>query len=202
LYTYIKGMVTQVHGEHQITLENQGVGYLINTSLQTVSALPDSSNSVTIYTHLHVREDVLALYGFLTQEELKVFLLLSSVSGVGPKASLSIMSLLSPSKFSMCVITGDANLLTKAQGIGKKTAERIILELKDKVKKEQKNLNGSTEWSTPETFENQAFEEALEALMVLGYKKEDAFFALRQNQGEQMDLESLIKKTLKSLSNS
>jgi len=136
LFAYIRGRLEYKNNDFLI-VESNGVGYRIFTSLSTISGIGEIGQEVKVYTYLYVREDVISLYGFLTQEELNVFELLISVSGVGPKAAVSVLSAISPSRFSLAVITDDVKTLTKAQGIGKKIAQRIILELKDKIKKEQ-----------------------------------------------------------------
>ena len=136
MYAYIKGKLAYKHNDC-IVVEANGVGYKINTALSTVETAGQEGSEVKIFTHLYVREDVLSLYGFATQEELGMFELLISVSGVGPKAAISLISAVSPSRFGLAVITEDVKTLTGAQGIGNKMAQRIILELKDKIKKEQ-----------------------------------------------------------------
>ena len=153
-----------------------------------------------IYTYLYVREDIISLYGFFTQEELNMFELLISVSGVGPKVAISLLSSVTPSKFSLAVITDDIKTLTKAPGIGKKTAQRIILELKDKIKKEQlADVNGAEEENIPTGSENSRIPEAISALMVLGYTPLEASKAVSAVYSDDMDLESIIKNALKGL---
>lgn len=202
MYSYIKGIVTKKTNDLKIVIENNQIGYQINTSLNTISALPNEEKQVKIHTHLYVREDVYALYGFLTQDELKMFNLLISVSGIGPKVAIAVMSSLTPSKFTLAIVTGDITLLTKAQGIGKKTAERVILELKDKMKKDTENLNlnsGLEDLNSAHLSDN-ITQEAIEALIVLGYSKESAIKAIRQNSKENIEIEELIKMSLKTLS--
>lgn len=201
MYAYIQGIVTESHTDNSFVLENQGIGYYIHTSQNTLQSLKQSDSSVKIFTHLYVREDHYSLYGFSSKEELKLFLLLVTVSGIGPKAAISILSTLTPSKFSLCVITGDVSSLTKAQGIGKKSAERIILELKDKIQKEHSAEPFRTFLQTNGTSnDTPIFEEALEALLVLGYPRDTALTAIRQHFDEMIPVEDLIKKALKSLS--
>lgn len=202
MYSYIKGMVTDKTIDNKIILENNQIGYEINTSLNTISALPNEQTQVKIYTHLYVREDLYALYGFLTPDELKMFHLLISVSGIGPKAAVSVMSTMTASKFTLAIVTGDISTLTKAQGIGKKTAERVILELKDKLKKETEklNLNSVLIDLDTETPESNVAQEALEALLVLGYSKDEALKTIQHNLKETTEIEDLIKRSLKSLS--
>jgi Holliday junction DNA helicase RuvA len=142
----------------------------------------------------------MSLYGFCTQEELSMFELLISVSGVGPKAAVSLLSSITPSKFSLAVITDDAKTLTKAQGVGSKMAQRIILELKDKIKKEQMVATEKLkEESVPADGENTRIPEAISALMVLGYTPIEASRAVSAVYSDDMDLESIIKNALKGL---
>jgi len=139
MFAYIKGTLEYKCSDYLI-VEANGIGYKIFTSISTIETAGRVGEQVKIYTYLHVREDIINLYGFLTQEELGMFELLISVSGIGPKAAISVLSSISPSKFGLAVITDDIKTLTKAPGIGNKTAQRIILELKDKIKNEQLSL--------------------------------------------------------------
>ena len=134
MYDYIKGTIEHKTSQY-VVIEANGIGYRVYTALSTINRLQNICHEVKMHTHLHVREDAMILYGFLSQDELNIFELLISVSGVGPKAAISIISEVPASKFALAVITEDVNLFTKAPGIGKKTAQRIILELRDKLKK-------------------------------------------------------------------
>lgn len=199
MYSYIKGYITETTND-SVIIENQGIGYSINTSLSTITTVCESDKEVKIYTYLYVREDIFSLYGFLTREEIKMFLLLISVSGVGPKAALAIMSTAIPSKFSLYVITDDAKSLTAAQGVGQKLAQRIILELKDKIKKESMEFSLDIKSAAnTEVPKDKSIKDAVEALLVLGYSRDNAFEAIKINYTEGIDLESLIKNALKSL---
>jgi holliday junction DNA helicase RuvA len=197
MYAYIKGKLEYRHNEF-IVVEANGVGYKIHTALSTIQTVGSVGETVRIFTHLYVREDIMSLYGFLTQEELGLFELLISVSGVGPKAAISVLSSISPSKFGLAVITDDTKTLTKAQGIGTKMAQRIILELKDKIKKEQitaiSNLSG--EEKTMVNAENSRVSEAVSALMVLGYTPLEASKAVSSVYSDGMGLEAIIKAAL------
>lgn len=200
MYAYIKGKLDYKHNDF-IIVEAGGIGYKISTSLSTIEAVGPAGSEVKIHTHLYVREDIMSLYGFMTQEELGMFELLITVSGVGPKAAISMLSAVSPSKFGLAVITDDTRTLTKAQGIGTKMAQRIILELKDKIKKEQ--LAAGPEMGKGQEIapvrENSRISEAISALMVLGYTALEASRAVSAVYSEEMDLESIIKSSLKSL---
>lgn len=199
MFAYIKGRLDYKHNDY-IVVEANGVGYKIHTALSTIEAIGNVDNEVKIYTYLHVREDIMSLYGFHSQEELGMFELLISVSGVGPKAAISLLSSISPSKFGLSVITDDVKALTKAQGIGNKVAQRIILELKDKIKKEQLSEAGSLkEDKYLLNKESSRASEAISALMVLGYTALEASRAVSAVYSDEMDLEAVIKGALKSM---
>ncbi len=192
MYAYIKGILTYKNYP-VVVLEAGGVGYKISTTTNTIGKLPELGETVTLYTYLNVKEDIMELYGFYTREELSVFELLISVSGVGPKVGATILSSVNPQSFVVAVATGDAKAITKAQGVGPKLAARIILELKDKI-----NKDGSVE--IPESVsQGQSLEvndEAVEALMVLGYSPSEAKKAVAGLTGT---VEEIIGIALKNL---
>lgn len=198
MYAYIRGRLEYKYNDY-VVIEANGVGYKITTTLPTIEKLGAVGQEVKVYTHLHVREDIMALYGFNTEEELKMFELLRTVSGVGPKVAISLLSSVSPSKFALAVITDDIKTLTKAQGIGKKTAQRIILELKDKIKKEQLAPNVISQNEIGGINNTSRKSEAISALMVLGYTAGEAERAVLTVFTEDMDLELIIKNALKCL---
>lgn len=198
MYAYIKGRLAEKHSD-SIIVEANGVGYRVYTALTTIEAAGAVDNEVKIYTHLYIREDMMNLFGFISQEELAMFELLISVSGVGPKAALSLISAVSPSKFGLAVITDDAKTLTRAQGVGTKLAQRVILELKDKIKKEQLSEMPSGEAPAAPGKAGSLVSEAVSALMVLGYNAQEASKAVSAAYAEGMDLETLIKSTLKGM---
>lgn len=200
MYAYIKGTLQDKY-DNYIIVEAGGIGYKLYTSLSTLEKIGDIGAEVKVYTHFYVREDVLQLYGFMTYEELGMFELLIGVSGVGPKAALSVLSSMSPSSFGLAVITGDVRSLTNVPGIGKKIAQRIILELQDKIKKEQ--LTAAQERLPPkaDSYEDiSGISDAVSALMVLGYSAIEASRAVSEVYAEGMELETLIKNALKELS--
>lgn len=202
LFAYIKGKLEYKHNDY-IVVEANGVGYKIYTSLSTIQNVDAVGSEVKIYTYLYVREDIMSLYGFSTQEELGMFELLLGVSGVGPKAAISVASSMSPSKFGLAVITDDYKSLTKAQGVGNKMAQRIILELKDKIKKMDLVSTPSSDDETGNVGEdNSRFSEAISALIVLGYTASEASKAVVSVYKEDMDIEAVIKNALKSLARS
>jgi len=199
MYAYIKGKLETKGGDY-IVIETGGIGYKIFTSLTTLEAAGQQGNDFKAYTHLYVREDVMSLYGFATQEELGMFELLLTVSGVGPKAALALLSAVSPSKFGLAVITDDAKTLTRAQGIGSKMAQRIILELKDKIKKQQLAINTGAGYGVPAVSGGDSrLSEAVSALMVLGYTPTEASKAVAAVYSDELDLETIIRNSLKGL---
>lgn len=197
MFAYIRGTLQNKQSDF-IVLESNGIGYKIFTSLSTLNDLGAFGDEIIIYTHLYVREDIINLYGFGSKEELSMFELLISVSGVGPKAAISLLSCISPSKFSLAVVTDDVKTLTKAPGIGNKMAQRIILELKDKIKKENITDTGS-KFDVADGKGDTKVSEAISALMVLGYTSSEASKAVSSSYTEDMDLEDIIKNSLKAL---
>ncbi len=192
MFYYIRGEL--VHkGENFAVLDANGVGYKIYTSATVLQNLGGIGKEATLYTHLHVKEDVQDLYGFLTNEELSMFLHLLSVSGVGPKAALSILSVASPEKFALAVLSNDKKAITKAAGVGPKLAERVILELRDKLK------NSDVGADMPDIeLDNNTVSEAVSALTVLGYSQSEAAVAVA-SVGDGLDLEETVRQALKKL---
>lgn len=200
MFAYIKGTI-EAKNNDSIVVETSGIGYRIYTALSTINSIGQVGTQVKIHTHYYVREDIVALYGFGTMEELGMFEMLLTVSGVGPKAAISMISALSPSRFALAVVSQDAKSLTKAQGIGFKMAQRIILELKDKISKEQ--LTDSKLGASAAAFEagdESALSEAVSALMVLGYSSYEASSSVSKVYSEGMSVEETIMKALKVLS--
>ena len=195
-------MIYSLHGtliEKEVNLaviECAGVGYACRTTNTTLSALGEIGNTVRVYTHMSVREDAVELFGFADKNELKCFQLLITVSGVGPKAALSILSDLTPNKFALLVATGDTVALTRVKGIGKKSAERIVLDLKDKLLKSMPALQEDSVQNISVSADN--FSEALAALAVLGYKQEEIMPVLA-GMDETLSAEELIRLTLREM---
>lgn len=182
-----------------VALETGGVAFKCSTTLNSLKRIGERGNTVTLYTHLNVREDALDLFGFYTEQELECFKLLISVSGVGPKAAISILSDLTPEKLALSIATGDSKAITKAQGVGPKLAQRVVLELKDKL---AKGLELPAD--TPEiqaagvaAAEGNAAE-AVSALTMLGYTQSEAALAVSKMDGS-LPVETLIKQALKQL---
>jgi Holliday junction DNA helicase RuvA len=193
MYYYIKGVLA-AKGENYIVVDAAGVGYMIYTSLDDIQRAGATGSSITMYTYLNVREDAMDIYGFITEEERKMFLQLISVSGVGPKAGLAILSAASPSKIAAAIITGDTKTLTKAAGVGPKAAQRIILELKDKIDSQALGIDDQAAVNEDIVMsDNRA--EAVSALVVLGYGINDAKNVVARLDGE-LSVEELIKQAL------
>lgn len=195
MYSYIKGKVDHKTSDYFV-LENNGIGFKISSALSTLDKL-ELSKEVKAYTYIHVREDLISLYGFLTNEELRVFELLITVSGIGPKVANSVLSALSPSRFSLAVITSDVSALKSVSGIGLKTAQRIILELKDKMKTEEA-ISKHDEIGI--SSDNGTVSEIINALQVLGYTSGEAIKAIKGIDIETLDIETVIKQALRNLS--
>lgn len=194
MYYYIKGKYV-LKGENFAVIDAGGVGYKIYTSAINLNKMPSPGEMVTMYTHLYVREDTQDLYGFITNEEITLFLQLMSVSGIGPKAALSILSVTTPEQFALAVITNDIKTITKAQGVGPKVAQRIVLELRDKLK---------TQDALPEQIRDDidanenCCSEAVTALIVLGYTPNEAKRAVSKTDTS-LGVEQIIKDALKIL---
>lgn len=201
MFSYLKGYLTQ-KGQNFAVIEVSGIGFKVYTSattLQSISASEENS-PVTFYTYLYIKEGIMDLYGFSSQEELNMFELLISVSGVGAKGAIGVLSALTPSKLAVSLVTNDVASIKKASGIGPKTAQRIILELKDKIKNEE--LIASPQEKSAEDAEfsaNDARSEAVSALMVLGYSKFEAERAVAKASPDLTDTEEIIKSALKAL---
>lgn len=201
MFYYVEGKVAVLE-QGLAVVDCSGVGYACHASQNTVSALK-VGQSARLYTYLYVREDIFDLYGFADQEELSCFKMLIGISGVGPKASLAILSVAPPSRLALSIITGDEKLLTHAPGIGKKIAQRIVLELRDKMAKEQLEQPASSAapvlaQSGKNSGANHT-QEAVAALMVLGYTQTEALHSLEGLALEGMEAEEIIRRALKKL---
>ncbi|HIY22032.1 MAG TPA: Holliday junction branch migration protein RuvA [Candidatus Flavonifractor merdigallinarum] len=198
MFYYVSGTVAHLEPNLAV-IDCGGVGYACRTTNQTLSHLKAGEKG-KLYTHLYVREELFELYGFASENELNCFRLLIGVSGVGPKAALSILSAATPESLAMSIITGDEKALTVAQGIGKKIAQRIILELKDKLAKGQISPGGESYGGTGVTVipENKG-SEAAAALAVLGYSTGEIGVALKGIDLEALTLEEIIRQALKKM---
>jgi len=183
----IKGTIEYIE-ENYVVVDVAGVGYKIFASPYTLGKIA-GENETELHTHAHVREDIWALYGFATREELKMFELLISVSGVGPKAGLGILSIADPKTIRTAVLNEDPSILTKVSGVGKKTAERVILELQNKV----------VDLPESERKDAMAGNDALDALVVMGYSASEAREALKSIPKNITDVGERVKAALRSL---
>ena len=205
MFYYISGKLAMANPTTAV-IDAGGVGYKLTISATTHDAMPAHLTTaedpeVKLYTYMAVREDGVELFGFGTHEELAAFKMLTSVSGVGPKAAMSILSVFTPEKFALAVCTDDAKAISKANGVGAKTAARIILELRDKLMKETPSdvLAGKTTTSLPAgTVGKGKLGEAQDALTVLGYTRAEAMSAL-SGLDAGLELEEMIKQALKKL---
>ena len=201
MLAYIKGIL-EIKTKGYIVVEAGGLGYKIFMPESTIANTGNIGDKVQIYTFMRVREDDVSLYGFLTNEELRMFELLLSVSGIGAKGALGILSNITPSQFALAVISNDVAILKKVPGIGPKTAQRAILELKDKLKKEQEiSIAEGEEASNIEQVikEDEKVSEAISALQVLGYSKREIVEALQTIEVVSLSVEDIIKKALANL---
>ena len=202
MIAFIQGELC-VAGQDTIVVACHGIGYEIQIPVSVAQVLPDPGNVVKIYTYTYVREDALGLFGFLTQDDLKIFKLLITVNGVGPKAALAILSAMTADELRFAILAEDAKAIAKAPGIGPKTAKRMIIELKDKLNLESMiEGHGDTEMSLSDPGDAAANvrDEVIMALTALGYGNTEAVRAVRAVSGaDEMDSETLLKQALKKI---
>ena len=197
MISYISGVLKYIMQEY-IIVDNGGIGYSISVSPKTIGLLPSIGENVCIYTYMSVSESGISLYGFSSMEELELFNSIIGVSGIGPKGALGILGAVSPSQFVMAVLTDDIKTLSSAPGIGKKTAQRLVLELKDKLDPAQAADIEGLEVSAV-TAESGEKEEAIEALVVLGFAKADAVKAVGAVYMDSMTAEKAVSLALRVL---
>ena len=204
MISYIRGELCDIE-EQKAIVDVNGVGYGIYMPQQALSLLPPMRQQVKIHTYLNIREDAMQLFGFLTKEDLNVFRLLIGVNGIGPKAGLNILSCLSPDELRFAVLSGDAKAISATPGIGKKTAEKLILELKDKLNiedmLEHAAHGGDSEdlASGTDTASNTMQAEAVQALTALGYGSAESLRAVKKSSPECSSVEDILKEALKFL---
>lgn len=198
MYAYFKGKIAAKEPD-LVIIEVAGIGYNIRISSGTASLLPPVGEEAKLYTYTAVREDAIALYGFLTKDDLDIFKLLIGVNGIGPKGGQSILSVMSPDELRFAILSGDAKMIAKAPGIGAKTAQRIILDMRDKVSLEDTLHTGEEEIRVDPSVSD-ALREAVEALTALGYGVTEATRAVKAvKDAEQMTVEDILKASLKHL---
>ena len=181
-----------------VAIECGGVAFKCFTSMNTQKNMPRIGETATVYTHLNVREDALDLYGFSTKSELNCYKMLTTISGVGPKAALAILSVVSPEQLTLAVMTQDDKTITMAQGVGKKLAQRIILELKDKLGASQLELNTAQMAASGTPVRGSKTAEATAALVGLGYSQTEAAAALKGLDVENLSIEDIIRQALRA----
>ena len=199
MYAYIKGKIVEKSNNYVI-IENNGIGYRIFMTMTSIEKITDDNGEIKIYTYYQVREDNISLYGFLQKEELRMFELLLSVSGVGAKSAIAMLSSILPSEFAMAIIQNDTSKLTKIQGVGAKTAARIVLELKDKLKTEEA-ISKSNNTIKEAIKSEQETDEAIQALQILGYGKKEIEKAIAQIDLTGLSVQNIIKNALRILGN-
>ncbi len=202
MFYYISGKLAYSNPNTAV-IDAGGVGYKMTISENTFNSLPrlNFDGYAKLYTYMAVREDDVELFGFINEAELSSFKMLLTVSGVGPKAAISILSLLTPEKFALAVCTEDRKTISKANGIGPKTAARVILELKDKLLKttDLGEVATASYENTPMPTGSGKLSEAQDALLVLGYSRSEALNVLKNIDTQSLELEDIIKKALKLL---
>ncbi|MCL2355880.1 MAG: Holliday junction branch migration protein RuvA [Defluviitaleaceae bacterium] len=195
MIAYVKGTLAFVH-ESSVVVDVGGAGYLVNVAPTTIARMPARGTDVQIFTYLQSNDAGQSLHGFLTQEEVRIFTLLISVSGIGPKVASAILGAMSPQQIIPAIVAEDAAALSKAPGVGKKTAQRIVLELKDKIKSEGE---GAPVFSPAPQGQLSPKQDATDALLALGYGRTEAVSAVLEVADEDMSANTIIKLALKKL---
>lgn len=201
MFSYIRGELAEIGTDH-IVVDVGGVGYLLFLSGMAMSELPVPGTEIKAYTHLYVREDLVMLYGFLDRDELEMFRLLITVSGIGPKGGLAILSALTPEDLRFAVLSGDSKAIAKAPGVGAKTAQRVILDLKDKMSLEEAFEKKAQHVSQKlDGAQNSVKNEAIMALTALGYSSSESLKAVSKVEiTPDMDVEEVLRTALKHMS--
>jgi holliday junction DNA helicase RuvA len=201
MISFVRGRLAEVY-DNRCIVETAGLGMEVNVPLTVLEALPHIGEEVILYTYFKIAEDSMSLYGFLSRRDEEMFERLISVSGIGPKAALAILSTLAPDDLRVAIAAGDAKAIARAPGVGAKTAQRLILELKDKIDLSE-IIGGSSSYggaaAAGESAETSASKEAAEALIALGYSASEAMKAVRASAQEGMDSEAVLKAALKYL---
>lgn len=202
MFYYIKGKLV-LNEDSQVVIDASGVAYALTVSANTQAAVSSKSFNgeceITLFTHLSVREDGVELFGFNSKDELHMFKLLTSVSGIGPKAAMSLLSFMTPDGIALAICTDDKKAISKAPGIGPKTAARIILELKDKVHGKTQSISISDVPTFVSAPSSSKYSEAIDALIVLGFNRATAEEVLKTIDVANMELEDIIRDALKKL---
>jgi Holliday junction DNA helicase RuvA len=201
MIAYVDGIVEDI-SEDNAVIDVNGIGYNVKISSDTASRLPGIGEKIRLYTYTCVREDAFSLYGFLTRNDLDIFKKCITVNGIGPKGALAILSVMDADSLRYAIVSGDAKAISKAPGIGARTAERLILDLKDKVKIDADMINREIEQVSAgnTSLDNPQLKEAVEALVSLGYGQTEAMKAVKHvENAEHMDSGALLKAALKNI---
>lgn len=208
MIAYVQGILENLEIDKAV-IDVGGIGYEVNISASTCDRMPGIGDNVKLYTYMNVKEDEMSLFGFLTRDEIRMFRMLITVSGIGPKGALSILSVFDTDDLRFAILAGDVKTISKAPGIGKKTAERLVLELRDKISNSDitgtegiGQAAGSASTGTSSGEDASSRDEAVEALAALGYNATDAMKAVRivlSNSDEKLDTEAILKLALKEL---
>lgn len=196
MFEYIKGIL-QYKGADFCVIDVGGVGFRIYTSYLTAANIGQSGQTVTLYTYMNVKEDEISLFGFASKEELSVFTLLIGVSGVGPKVGVAVLASMSPSEFSLAVATGHYKAISRSKGVGPKLAQRIVLELKDKLSRDLKSAESEKDESPEPVPAGYIASDAVSALMVLGYGSKEASRLAAKVYKDGMSLEETVREALR-----
>lgn len=205
MISFVNGLLADVDTD-QVVIDVGGIGYQIFVSLSTLDMLPAIGESLKLYTFMSVKEDGVSLFGFPEKDDLKIFKLLITVSGIGPKGALSVLSTLSPDDLRFAILAGDSKAISRAPGVGKKTAERIVLDLHDKISNDDitGNTGNSGSVSSLSDTDNETRNEAVQALIALGYNSVDSLKAVRKviqsdEYKSNMATEDLLRYALKEI---
>ena len=199
MITYIKGVLTEIYNNN-IVVEAYGVGYEIMVPSSLMGRIGSTGCEIKIYTYQYVKEDALDLYGFLTRDDLEIFKLLITVNGIGPKGALNILSVITPDELRLAILSDDVKKIQSAPGIGGKTAQKLIIELKDKLSLEDVLTGGMGNFDAGDYGAQASIDEAVEALVALGYARSEAFKAVRAvDISDNNDSEYILKQALKKL---
>lgn len=202
MYSYIRGEFVERNTDH-IVIEAGGIGYMVFMSDLSMEHLPVQGSEIKVYTYLYLREDAMILYGFSDRDELEMFKLLLGVSGIGPKGAIAVLSTLAADDLRFAILSGDSKAISKAPGVGSKTAQRIVLDLKDKMSLEDafEKKYASTQNAPAAAMDSSAKNEAIMALTALGYSSSESLKAVSKLEiTEDMDVEAILKAALKSMS--
>ena len=198
MISYVKGELAAIE-EQKAIIDVGGIGYGVFMPHQALAMLPSVGNEVKLYTYLNVREDAMQLFGFLTKDDLEIFRLVIGVSGIGPKGGLNILSCMSPDELRFAIMSGDAKMISSAPGIGKKTAEKLIVELRDKMLDHAAHPEETIQTDMAKTSANEMQSEAVQALVALGYGSAESLRAVKKTSVQCQTVEDILKEALQYL---